>query len=131
MGVLLTQLSLLFLYKRIFSLGATWFRITWYALLFLVVMVNMPLFVVVLFQCKPFRYAFDKTINGSCIDIRKLYTIHTCLILLLDIGIVFAPLPHVKKLHASTATKGAVAGMFLLGGLSVLPLGGRGNSHQG
>ena len=121
MGVLLTQLSLLFLFKRLFSLGAAWFRVTYFVLLFFVVTINVPIFFITLFQCKPFRYAYDKSLDGRCIDIRQLYTIHTALILALDIGIAIAPLPHDKNLHTSVETKGAVAGMLLLGGLSVAP----------
>lgn len=108
---------MLFLYKRIFSLGAAWFRKTYYALLFLTLTFNVPIFFVTLFQCRPFRYAWDKSIDGRCVDVRRVYTVHTALILVLDIAIVFAPLPHVRKLHATVGTKSAVAGMFLLGGL--------------
>lgn len=112
---------MLFLYKRIFSLGAMWFRITYFVLLFFTIMINVPIFFVTLFQCTPFRFAWDKTIEGRCIDVRRLYTVHTALILVLDLCIVGAPLPHVKSLHTSRGTKGAVAGMLLLGGLLVLP----------
>lgn len=119
LGVFLTQLSMVLLYKRIFSLGAAWFRKTYYALLFFTVTFNVPIFFITLFQCTPFQYAWDKSINGHCIDVRRLYTVHTALILVLDIFIVAAPLPHVRNLHANAGTKGAVAGMFLLGGLSV------------
>ena len=112
---------MLFLYKRIFSLGATWFRTIYFVLLFFTVTINVPIFFVLLFQCKPFRFAWDKSIEGSCIDTRRLYTVHTCLILVLDLCIVCAPLPHVRSLHTSRGTKGAVAGMLLLGGLFVPP----------
>lgn len=117
--MLLTQLSLLFLYKRIFSLGAAWFRMTYYALLFFVLSINVPIFFVTLFQCTPFRLAWDKSIEGRCINVRQLYLVHTVLILVLDLCIVAAPMPHVRRLHTTAGTKGAVAGMFLLGGLSV------------
>lgn len=120
LGVLLTQLSLLFLYRRIFSLSAVWFRRTYYALLFFVLGINVPLFFVTLFQCNPFRFAWDKSVAGHCINIRHLYLAHTVLILVLDLCIVAAPMPHVRRLHTTAGTKGAVAGMFLLGGLSVL-----------
>ena len=110
---------MILLYKRIFSLGAAWFRKTFYVLLFLTLSINVPIFFVTLFQCHPFRYAWDKSIDGHCIDVRRLYTVHTALILVLDLLIVVAPLPHVRNLHTNAATKSAVAGMILLGGLSV------------
>jgi hypothetical protein len=129
LGVLVTQLSILLLYKRIFSLGAPWFRNTYYALLFLVLSVNVPFFFVSVFQCTPVRYAWDKSLDGRCMDARQLYLIHTVLILVLDLLIVGAPMPLVLGLHATTGTKGAVAAMLLLGGLFVMP-GQRNPPHR-
>lgn len=116
---MLTQLSILFLYKRVFTTNTPWFKYTLYALGFFSFAINISIFFAIVFSCSPVRLAWDKTIDGHCFEVRLVYVIHTALIFVLDVCIVAAPMPLVWKLHTSTGTKGAVAGMFLLGSLSV------------
>ena len=116
---MLTQLSIVFLYRRVFTTNQTWFKNTLYVLGALSFCVNISIFFAVVFTCTPVNYAWDKTINGHCFDTRVVFLIHTVLTLVLDICIVAAPMPIVRALHTTSGTKGAVAGLFLLGGLSV------------
>lgn len=119
---MLTQFSILFLYKRVFTTRTPWFRYTLYALGVFSFAVNISIFFAAVFSCSPVSFAWDKTIDGHCYDARLLYLIHTALIFVLDVCIVAAPMPLVWKLQTSLGTKGAVAGMFMLGSLSVYVL---------
>lgn len=121
-GVMLTQLSILFLYRRVFTTNKTWFRNALCALGFVSLGVNISVFFTIIFACKPVNFAWNKTIEGHCFEVRVVYLIHTIMILVLDICIVAAPMPIVWGLHTTSRTKGAVAGLFLLGGLSVFTL---------
>lgn len=120
MGVMLTQVSLLFLYKRVFTTHITWFRYSLYILGFLSFAVNISVFFAIILSCSPVSYGWDKTINGRCFEVRPVYVVHTVLIFVLDLSIVVAPMPIVWGLQTSAGIKWIVTGMFLLGGLSVL-----------
>lgn len=117
---MLTQLSILFLYERVFTTITPWFRYTLYALGFFTFAVNISSFFATVFSCAPVSYAWDKSIQGHCFEVRNVYLAQTILVFVLDVCIVAAPMPLVWNLHTTAGTKGAVAGMFLLGGLSVL-----------
>lgn len=114
-----TQVSILYLYKRVFTINNNWFRYTLYILGLLCICVNVSMFLAVLFACTPVNYSWNKMIKGHCFEVRRVYLAHTVLVLVLDIFIVAAPMPIVWGLHTTKATKGVVAGLFLLGGLSV------------
>ena len=119
----MTQISIVFLYRRIFTLLIGWFRVTFYCLLILSASSGIAISLAAFLRCMPISYNWDPTIRGAhCgVNMRDL-AVTTCVInLLLDLCIVAAPMPLVWKLHANFATKAALTGMFLLAGLSVLP----------
>ena len=91
---------------------------------------NISVFFGILFACSPVRFAWDKSINGHCHDARVIFLAQTALIFVLDLCIVVAPIPLVWNLHTTAGTKGAVTGLFLLGGLSVLILVPRPRDHH-
>lgn len=72
----------------------------------------------------PIRYNWDPTIRGAhCgINIHTLYVASCVINLVVDLGIVVAPMPIIWKLQMNLGTKAAVTGMFLLASLSVVPL---------
>lgn len=76
-------------------------------------------FFAIVFACKPVSMAWDKSLGGHCYELRMVYLIQTVLVFVLDVCIIAAPMPLVWNLHTGVGTKAAVAGMFLLGGLSV------------
>lgn len=119
---MLTQLSILFLYNRVFTTNTPWFKYTLYALGGFSLAIAISVFFAIVFSCSPVSFAWDKSINGHCYEVRGLYLVHTVLVFVLDVCIVAAPMPMVLNLHTTMGTKGAVAGMFLLGGLSVFIL---------
>lgn len=116
-----TQISVLLLWKRAFTLHYTWFRISLGVIAFLSLTSNVAAFTAIIFQCSPIKKAWlQDAVEGHCIDSRRLYIVHAVLSLLVDLSIVVIPLPLVWGLHSNRRTKMAVTGMILLGGLSVL-----------
>lgn len=124
-GVCLTQLSILLLYKRVFTVNTPWFRYSLYGLALACVIICIVFFCTVVFSCAPIRGLWDKSLDPKCYELRNVYIAHTALILAIDIAIVAVPMRIVWNLHANAATKGAVAGLFLLGSLSVPTLSRR------
>ena len=119
-AVMLTQLSILFLYRRVFTMKKPWFRNTVYILLFFSVTTGLAFFFASLLSCTPFAYSWDKSLEGNCTDVRLVYIVALVANLVVDVAIVAAPIPLIWGLHMTSGTKWALSGMFLLGGLSVL-----------
>lgn len=117
-GVALTQVSILFLYKRLFTLFLRWFRITFYVLLFSSVGAAIAFSLASYLRCFPINSNWDPTIRGAhCgVDIHAVYVTSCVINLVTDLGIVAAPMPLIWKLQMSRGTKTAVTGMFLLAG---------------
>lgn len=116
---MLTQISMLFLYKRVFTTNTIWFRKTLWIIAFLSISVWVSCVPPALFACTPFAYTWNKTIDGSCFEVRNVYISQNVFTLLLDIVIVAAPMKMVWSLHTNFGTKVAVTGLFLLGSLLV------------
>lgn len=117
-AVMLNQLSLLFLYRRVFTLMESWFRYTLYAIGIFCIGSGVALFFAGLFHCMPLNHGWNPTVPGHCrVNIQALYITATVLNLVGDISIVAAPIPLIWSLQMNLPTKGAVTVMFLLGGL--------------
>lgn len=121
---------MLLLYKRVFTVNILWFKYSLYGLASVCIIVSIVFFCVILFSCAPIRGLWDKSLNAKCYELRNVYLAHTAVILAIDIAIVAVPMRLVLNLHANTATKGAVAGLFLLGSLSVPTLSKRSVAFQ-
>lgn len=116
---MLTQISFLFLYKRVFTTAKPWFHQTLYVLGFFVIATCISCFFASLFFCTPFTYSWDKTIpGGHCNEVQNVYITHDVMTVVLDSCLVAAPIPIIWGLQMHTRAKLAVMGMFLLGSLS-------------
>jgi hypothetical protein len=72
----------------------------------------------VIWNCVPIRAAWDVTIaetDKTCIEVRNIYIGGSVPNVLLDILIVFLPMPYVWRLHAPLGQRLILAGMFVLG----------------
>lgn len=114
-----TQLSLLLLYKRVFTMHRAWFRNTLYGIAFASLISNLSCLLVVVFQCNPIKKAWDRQASGYCIQDRIWFISHAALTLVIDVSIVAAPMPLIWTLHRSSRYKAAVGGIFFMGSLSV------------
>jgi hypothetical protein len=70
----------------------------------------------VIFNCVPVQAAWDITIlDKKCIEVRSIYLGGSVPNVILDIIIVFMPMPYVCRLHAPLGQRLVLAGMFVLG----------------
>ena len=73
-----------------------------------------------LFQCRPIRAAWQKEVPGHCLNYVAFFTGTQAPNLLLDIVVLALPVSAVSRLHMSNTKKISIAGIFLLGGLSII-----------
>jgi hypothetical protein len=113
------KISILLLYTRIFGV-LSYFRYTAYILgVFLFLWGIMVVFVVSL-ACRPLKYTWDKSGEGSCINATVFYIIGSGLNVITDFITLFLPLHAVWYLQSSIQQKLLLTGVFLLGSLWVL-----------
>ncbi|MCJ1269870.1 hypothetical protein MMC22_009763 [Lobaria immixta] len=115
LAVMFTQLSILFLYKRIFTLQKRWFRNTLYVLAILSITCEIAIFFAGLLFCTPIHFAWNKSVKGHCVNVQMIYVFADVLNLLVDFAIVIAPIPLIWSLHMTRSAKWGVSVMFLLG----------------
>lgn len=99
-----------------------WFRWSIYGIGLFCITTGVAIFFAGLLHCVPIEFGWNPRVKGGVcyVSVRKLYITANILNLFGDLGIVILPIPLIWSLHMNTATKAAVSGMFLLGGLSVL-----------
>lgn len=117
LDVMFTQLSILFLYRRVFTLRVRWSRNTVYVLAIFSIACEIALFFAGLFFCTPVNFAWDKSIEGHCVDVQLIYLLADILNLVVDFAIVIAPIRLIWSLQMTQKDKWGVTVMFLLGGL--------------
>ena len=71
---------------------------------------------VITFQCKPIRFAWDKSLaGGSCISVLAFVRWSCVPNILTDVALLVLPLPYVWNLHVSTNDKIGLSTVFLTG----------------
>lgn len=116
----LPKLSILFLYRRIFT--DKWTHIiTW--ILIMTVILNWVCYgLACIFQCIPIQGAWDKTIKAKCVSIPLLWKLSNVPILVTDLPMLFLPFPSLWKLQTSNAKKLGLTFIFICGALYVPPV---------
>lgn len=69
------------------------------------------------FQCHPVQLAWDKEVQGKCLETRSLYIAQSIPTIIFDVVILMLPMPLVWRLQSGWRAKLGVTGMFLMGGL--------------
>lgn len=111
----LTKVSILLLYRRLFGGAAQWFRRTCDVLLTYVAAFCVAMVVGTIFQCVPIERAFDKTVDGRCIDNGRFWYANAASTIATDLAVLVLPMPLVYKLQIPRAQKFALALVFALG----------------
>ena len=110
------KISILSLYYRLFSTLSRSFNIAVYVAAGLTVVGWVTAFLIFIFQCRPFAYAFDKSIEGHCVDFNAICVGTSVINVVINIVLLTLPLPVTWHLRVSKCRKLAISGMFLLGG---------------
>jgi hypothetical protein len=72
-------------------------------------------FFLIVFQCSPVQYAWEKTIPGQCIDLKALTYSGAVFSAIHDIGTLLLPLNELRKLQMDTGKKIGVILVFIIG----------------
>ncbi|XXH05265.1 hypothetical protein Hte_011690 [Hypoxylon texense] len=119
----LTKASILLLYLRIFS-NTRWLRWACRFMLTTVVMYCLASVTATIFQCIPITKAFDKSLEGTCIDNGQFWYANAGFSIATDVIILTLPMPLVYALQIPRVQKAALIMVFALGVLYVAPSGG-------
>ena len=111
----LPRLAILCLFLRIFPQRS--YRITCYITGAALIGTFSSLAIVSGFQCTPFSYLWDKTINGHCININALYRLASLPNVTADIVLLILPLPTVWNLHVPRNVKVGLLIIFTTGSM--------------
>lgn len=71
--------------------------------------------------CRPVSYNWNKSLHGTCHDPAVAYLLAGITNLVLDVIIVYIPMPLLWRLQMSTTKKLGISAMFSLGVMSVPP----------
>ena len=74
-------------------------------------------FLVIIFQCRPIRGAWDPTVEAKCVELNLVVMIMGGMNVLTDLILVCAPLPTIWGLQMETKVKLQLMGVFCVGGL--------------
>ncbi|KAK6077455.1 CFEM domain-containing protein [Seiridium cupressi] len=111
-----TKFSILLLYLRIFPHQGLRKQI--YCLMAVITMITVAFIISLFNYCKPFPYTWwrwDNQQHGKCDDINAQTFIHAGLNIVLDLVILFIPIPHILKLGLSTKKKVGIILIFIVG----------------
>ncbi|KAI2473543.1 hypothetical protein F4781DRAFT_137368 [Annulohypoxylon bovei var. microspora] len=115
-GLCVIKLSVLFFYRRIFSVNAS--RIANNILISITVLWGIAYTLACAFQCTPAMTLwtnFEWEYGDSCVELQPFYLSIAVSDLILDVIIFVAPVPHLYMLQLPLRQKIAVGGIFLLG----------------
>ncbi|KAM5351131.1 hypothetical protein ACJ41O_003854 [Fusarium nematophilum] len=115
----LTKCSILLLYLRIFG-KIRWFKWICWFLLACVSMYAIASTVATIFQCTPVPRAYNKAIDGTCIDNGKFWHANAGFSIATDLIILFMPMALVYQLQIQKIQKIALIIVFALGGFVVI-----------
>jgi hypothetical protein len=76
---------------------------------------TIAFFFAVIFQCSPVPYAWDKTLDGTCVDLTALTYAAAVLSGILDVATVILPINELRKLQMSLEKKISVILIFIIG----------------
>jgi hypothetical protein len=111
----LVKLTLLFFYRRLFSMTNFCYIADVYSVL--CVLWGAVTIIVIGIQCQPLARYWDPDIPGTCISRIAFIEGIQAFNIFLDISILIMPFPIMWRLHRPWQDKLALSGVFLLGGL--------------
>jgi len=113
-NAVLTKMSLLFLYQRIFGVIRP-FRIALFISGFCVMGYWIACTVLAFTGCHPVTKNWDKTVPGGCVDLIAFFRWNGICNLLIDFLILCLPMPMVWRLRITVKQKIVLSAMFALG----------------
>lgn len=115
----MTKCSILLLYCRIFG-NVRWFKWVCWFLTASVAMYAIASVVATIFQCSPIPRAFNRQIEGTCINNAQFWYANAGFSVATDLLILLMPMPLVYQLQIPRIQKIALVIVFALGGFVVI-----------
>ncbi|KAI9750249.1 MAG: hypothetical protein M1815_001901 [Lichina confinis] len=112
--ITLVKACILMFYHRTFVSHG--FRRTVWGMAAFILLYFVPFTTAAIFQCRPLRLAWNKTLDGVCIDYVAYFKAASIVNLVTDVLLLVMPLPVVWRLNITPRQKIAVTGIFTLGG---------------
>ncbi|KAM3074181.1 hypothetical protein ACMFMG_002998 [Clarireedia jacksonii] len=114
-AVTFPKLSILAMYLRIFRIP--FYRAATYFIFYFLIISSIILFLMILFQCTPVNFFWDKTVEGGkChFDIERLFLYASLPNIITDILMLALPLPFIWTLNMTRKVKVGLAITFLTG----------------
>ena len=111
----LTKISILLLYKRIFS-SLRFHKVIWGCICF-VGAAGTATTLVAIFSCRPVQAFYDSSVSGTCIDDVQFYLATAIINMMHDFIILVLPIPLVWRLQMPMRNKLVATALFVTGGL--------------
>ncbi|KAI3322569.1 hypothetical protein HD806DRAFT_536407 [Xylariaceae sp. AK1471] len=121
-GILLVKASILIEWLRIFapSRERTPFSMSCRVLILINILFYGAALVALNLTCRPFPKIWDKTLKGTCIDLKKIHLGAVIVDLLLDVAILILPQRIIWGLQVSTPKKIGISTVFTIGLLATI-----------
>ncbi|MCJ1281444.1 hypothetical protein MMC26_000763, partial [Xylographa opegraphella] len=113
LAITAAKISVLLLYRRIFSQGR--FRYAIYIVSGLCLLWFTIVVFVTFFQCQPVAFAWDHTSQGTCINLQAMYYGFTVSNMVLDILVNFMPVKLIWQLQVPLKQRMLLLAILLLG----------------
>jgi ABC-type sulfate transport system permease component len=100
-------------YLRVFP--GTGFRLAVKLIMVYLVLYTIIFLSLIIFQCSPVNYAWDKTLDGKCINMTALTYAGSIFATITDIGLILLPVNELRKLQMGRVKKFGVMVIFIVG----------------
>lgn len=114
-----TKLSVLLLYRKIFDTNRYRFRTVCAVLFVVIVLHTIGATVATIVECVPINRMWDRTVEGTCINLTIFWYINAVFNIFADFMIFFLPLPVINTLSLPLRSKIGLMAIFALGALYV------------
>lgn len=119
-SVTLTKVALILFFLRVFP--QRWFKRTCWAVMAIVVLFGLAFAITLFLQCRPLAYnwnSWDGEHTGSCVNLNAGTHINASINMVLDLVILFMPMPILLRLHItySWKQKAGIIVMFSFGSI--------------
>lgn len=124
--ILFTKLSVLFLYRRVF-VPILWgvFDVIIRVLILIICLFYIAITIVKIWQCIPRARAWDKSVEGTCVDFSRLLNASGLFNTITDVLILLVPVKSIWNLNMKRRQKVKIVAIFTVGLMCVSRLFGR------
>ncbi|KAF2105408.1 hypothetical protein BDV96DRAFT_655617 [Lophiotrema nucula] len=116
------KVSLLLLYRSIFTFVLVPFKRAWSVIFCYVILNAITSIFLLCFQCRPLKYSWEEPIGtkGKCVNLSAVEISNGVMIAFADLAILALPMPVLWSLHIPTKKKILLCGLFALGCLALI-----------